>query len=279
MHSNSITKKVLDFLRKNVPHTYNAKTIDRCLYGGKGYKKDVRRINTIKTILCRLTKKELIARTDRGRYQANIDISLLYKLENPPSLLHGIMLESKTTKQLQKCIDGIPSKVFTDDALMLFHSLGFTDTTNYRYYRDLWFEGRNITITVHLKGKVDVYINSSDNPLAYPDFLNVLRFLDGFLERLAPFSNRKVVEVLEVGIAKDFRHLRLEGVKCVTLKAFSNAWARIYWHNGLKVTRFEHHLVPRMTLDDALKSLSILTNPINYRCEPKPDDPENPSYG
>lgn len=274
-----MTKKVLNFLRKNVPHSYNVKTIDRCLYGGKDYKKDVRRLNTIKTILCRLTKQELITRIDRGCYQANIDISLLHRLESPPSLLHGIVLECKTTKQLQKCIDGIPAKVFTDEALRLLTALGFIQSTNYRYNRIIWYEGRRITITVHLMGKIDVSIRSSDNPLGYLDFLKMLDFLNGFLEQLAPFSNKKVVDVLEMGIAKDFRKLRLEGVKCVTLKAFSNAWARIYWHKDLKMTRFEHHLVPRMTLDDALKSLSILTNPINYRCESKPDDPENPSYG
>jgi hypothetical protein len=189
------------------------------------------------------------------------------------------MLECKTTKILQKFIDGIPLKQYTDESLMLLHSLGFLSTTNYRYYRDLWYEGRKITITVHLKGKVDVYVNSSDNPLIYPDFLKMLDFLNGFLERIAPFSERKVVKLLEVGLAKDFKQLRLDGVKSISLKAFTNAMARIYYKDDIRATRFEHHLAPSMTLDDALRSLSILTNPINYKEETRLDDPNNPSYG
>ncbi len=271
MHSNSQTKKVLDFLRKNAQHEYNANTIDRTLLGEKDYKKDKKRIGTIKTILSRLTKQGKISRTKRGFYQANIDISLLHQLENPPLMLHGIMLECKTTKKLQKHIQGIPSKEYTTEALQLLNALDFIPSTNYRYYRDLWFEGRKITVTVHLMGKVDVHINSTKNPLSYPDFLKVLTYLGGFLEKLSPFSDRKVVQVLEMGVAKDFRQLRLDGVKSVSLKNFTNAWARIYYKDDIKATRIEHHITGRMTLDDALKSLSILTNPINYSRESASD--------
>lgn len=278
MHSNSQTKKVFDFLRKNAPHDYNAKTIDRMLFGEKDYKKDKKRMGTIKTILSRLVKQGKISRVSRGQYQANIDISLLHQIENPPSTLHGIMLECKTTKKLQKGIHGIPSKEYTEEALQLLNALDFIPTTNYRYYQDLWFEGRRITITVHLMGKVDIHINSNKNPLGYPDFLKVLTYLGGFLEKLSPFSDRKVVQVLEVGVARDFRQLRLDGVKSVSLRNFTNAWARIYYKDDIKATRFEHHIVGRMTLDDALKSLSILTNPLNYKHESKSEDPNDPSY-
>ncbi len=270
MHSDSQTKKVLDFLCRNAPQMYNVKTISKCLHISE---------QTVKVCLYRLSKQNKISRHCRGFYQANIDISLLQQLENPPTTLHGIMLECKTTKELQKTIDGIPSNQYTDEALILLYSLGFLPTTNHRYHRDLWYEGRKITITVHMKGKVDVYINSSNNPLTYPDFLKMLTYLDGVLEQLAPFSNRKVVDLLEVGLAKDIKQLRLDGVKCVALSVFTNAWARIYYKDDIKATRFEHHLVPKMTLDDALRSLSILTNPINFRIESKPDDSNNPSYG
>jgi len=270
MSSNSAVKTVLDFLRKNAHHSYNVKTISKCLHIPE---------NNVKVSLNRLSKQNKISRQCRGFYQSNIDISLLHQLENPPTTLHGIMLECTTTKTLQKVIDGIPSKQYTDEAVILLGSLGFLPTTNYRYYRDLWYEGRKIIITVHLKGKVDVYINSSDNPLTYPDFIKMLDFLNGFLERMAPFSERKVVQLLEVGLANDFKELRLDGVKSVSLKVFENDWARVYYKDNIKATRFEHHLVPNMTLDDALRSLSILTNPINFRVESRPDDPNNPSYG
>lgn len=279
MHINSQAKKVLDFLRCHANHSFNAKTIDRCLYGKKDYMRDEKRIGTIKTSLTRLVKKGKINRVSRGFYQANIDISLLQQLENPPTLLHGIMLECKTTKKLQKCIQGIPSKEYNAEALILLYALGFEATTNHRYHTDLWFEGRNIKITVHLKGKVDIYINSSKNPIDYPGFKRILVYLDGFFENLAPFRDRKVVRLLEVGVAKDFKQLRLEGAQCISLKTFTNAWARVYYKKDIDATRFEHHLTPNMTLDDALKSLSILTNPINFRYEPKPEDPNNPAYG
>ena len=269
MHANSQTKKVLDFLRKNSPHSYNAKTIHKCL--------DISE-QSVKVCLHRLSNKNKIFRDSPGFYAAYIDISLFSQLENPPTKLHGIMLECKTTKTLQKIIDGIPSKEYTDEALRLLDSLGFVSTTNYRYHRNVWYEGRKITITVHLKGKIDVYINSNKNPLTYPDFLKMLDYLNGFLERIAPFSERKVVQLLEVGIAKDFRQLRLDGVKSVTLHNFTNAWSRIYYKDDKTGTRFEHHIDARMNLDDALRSLSILTNPINYSYESRPEDGDDPSY-
>ena len=61
----------------------------------------------------------------------------------------------------------------------------------------------------------------------------------------------------------------------VSLKNFKNAWARIYYHHNLKATRFEHHLNLEMTLDDALKSLSILTNPINYTFKSESEDDDD----
>lgn len=270
MHSNSQAKKILDFLRRNAAHSYNAKTISKCV--GIPEK-------AVKVYLHRLCRQDKIDRQCRGFYRANIDISLLQQIENPPTTLHGIMLECRAIKKLQKCIDGIPCEEYTDESLMLLNALDFIPSTNYRYHRVLWYDDRRITITVHLKGKIHIYINSSNHPLDYPSFLRMLTFLDGVLEKLSPFSNREVVQVLTVGIAKDYRQLRLEGVKSVTLKNFSNAWARIYYKDDLKATRFEHHIVPKMTLDDALRSLSILTNPINFTIETKPMDRDNPSYG
>lgn len=269
MHSNSQTKKIFDFLRRNAPHPYNAKTICRCLKIP---------INSVKVCLHRLEKQRKIFRDCKGFYAAYIDISLLSQLENPPTTLHGIMLECKTIMELQKCIDGIPSKEYTDEALRFLYALDFIPTTNFRYYKILMFEGRRITITVHLKGKIDIYINSTKNPLIYPDFLRILSFLEGFLEKIAPLQNKKVVQLLEVGVAKDYRQLRLDGVKSVTLHNFTNVWSRIYYKDEKTGTRFEHHLTTRMNLDDALKSLSILTNPVNYKFESKPEVPDDPSY-
>lgn len=269
MHPNSTTKKVLNFLRKHVPHSFNAQTICRCLYGNKSKDK----INAVKVALHRLWKKKRIKRISRGFYQAKIDLSLLHQIENPPTTLHGIMLECKTTKQLQKRIDGdgdIPIKQYTDEMLNLFSALDFQPITNHAYRRTLRYDkGRRITATVHLKGIVDVHIGCSENPLTFHDFLEVLAYLEGFLERLVPFSDREVVKVKQIGVGKDYKRLRLDGGKSVSLKNFKNAFAQIYYKESLGVTRFEHHLTTDMSLDEALRSLSILTDPRNIKGEEK----------
>jgi len=215
MHSSSQTKRILDFLRKNAPHSYNAETLSKILKIP---------LNSVKVALHRLVEKNGIFPDSPGYYAAYIDISLLSQLKNPPTTLHGIMLECKTINELQKCIDGIPSKEYSNEALKLLGVLDFLPTSNYRYYKVLWFEGRRITITIHLQGKLDIYINSTDNPIIYPDFLRILSYLEGFLEKLAPLHDKRVVQLLEVGVAKDYKQLRLDGVKSVSLKSFTNAF-------------------------------------------------------
>jgi len=172
MHSASQTKKVLDFLRKNAPQQYNAKTLSKILKIP---------LNSVKVSLRRLVEQRRLFLDSPGFYVAYIDISLLSQLDNPPTALHIIMLECKTMIGLQKCIDDIPSKEYSDEAFRLFSVFDFIPTSNYRYYKVLWFEGRRITITVHLQGKLDIYIKSTDNPIIYPDFLRILSYLEGIL--------------------------------------------------------------------------------------------------
>jgi len=88
--------------------------------------------------------------------------------------------------------------------------------------------------------------------------------LGGFLESVAPFDEPRLIKLKEIGVAKDFKELRLDGVSSVSLKAFRNAFCRIYYKDDIQATRVEHHLKLDMPLDDALKSLSILTHPVNY---------------
>jgi len=279
VHSNSKTKQVLDFLRKHFNKAHTAISIHRSLYKGNDYIKNKKEIKTINTILWRLNKKNLIDRTHQGFYVANISFSLIHKLEKPPSELHGIVLGCNLLKNLQKDPEGPRSVTISEEGISILCSLGFIyDSSNKSYEKTLFYSNRRVLITVNRNSKVLIHIGCTNNPLDLPGFYNLLIFLDGFLEPLAPFNNREVVDLLEVGIAKDFKELRLDGVSSVSLKCFTNAWTRIYYHKGLKVTRFEHHVQPKMTLDDALKSLSILTNPVNYSYESKPIDKDNPCY-
>jgi hypothetical protein len=140
----------------------------------------------------------------------------------------------------------------------------------------VWWENRRITITVFETCKLHVYISSSKHPLSFPEFESLLVFLDGFLDAIAPFDEPRLVRLKEVGLAKDFKELRLDGVSSVSLRAFRNAFARIYYKDDIQATRVEHHLMLDMPLDVALKSLSILTHPVNYarmlQEENKPDE-------
>jgi len=128
----------------------------------------------------------------------------------------------------------------------------------------VWWSGRRLTFTIFNNDKLHVFLNSSRNPICYEEFELLLSFLDGYFEEIAPFKDRRVVKLKEVGVAKDFKELRLEGVKSVSLRAFKNAWARIYYKDDVQATRVEFHLNQVMPLDEALKSLSVLTTPVNY---------------
>lgn len=254
----------MNFLRKNAYREYNAKTLSRILKISE---------NKTKVYLNRLHNKGLILRTTKGIYKAYADITVLrqQQLANPPTLLHGILLECILIRKVTKRVQGTPPKhkfvtqKFNKDLIAWLSTHEFEyRSDNHSYVRNLWWENRRISVSIYSNNKLEIYISSTKNPLDYPTFELMLSYLDGYFEEIAPFKDRRVVKLKEVGLAKDFHELRLEGVKSVSLRAFKNAWARIYYKDDQQLTRVEHHLVLDMPLDDALKSLSILTTPVNY---------------
>lgn len=259
------TQKILNFMRKNAYHEYNAKTLSRIL-----------KISTQKVTvyLNRLHNKGVILKTTKGFYKACADMTVVrqHQLTNPPTLMHGILLECIIVRKITKYPQGAPPKsqnVITKLSADLVKWLDVNDFVfredNHSWFRFLWWENRRVTLTVFDNCKLHVYVSSSKNPLSLPDFQNLLLYLDGYLDAIAPFKDRRVVRLKEIGLAKDFKELRLEGVKSVSLRAFMNAWSRIYYKDDIEATRVEHHLKLDMPLDDALKSLSILTHPVNYK--------------
>jgi hypothetical protein len=258
------TSKVLNFLRKNAYREYNAKTLARHLKI---------ETNKMKVYLNRLHNKGLIMRTTKGMYKAYADMTVIreQQLTNPPTLLHGIMMECSVIKLVTKYPPGaLPKRKIVISILgkklvdwLKANEFGFRSDNN-SWFRYVWYKQWRITLTITSNGKLCIYISASKHPLSLPEFDNILIFLDGYLEEIAPFNDRKVVRLKEVGVAKDFKELRLDGVKSVSLRAFHNAWTRIYYKDDQQLTRVEHHLVLDMPLDDALKSLSILTTPVNY---------------
>jgi hypothetical protein len=258
----SQTDRVLNCLRKYAYREFTAKTISRIVKVNE---------NKVKVYLNRLHNKGLILRTTKGLYKAIADVTVLrqQQLTNPPTLLHGILLECRLLPRVTKHPQGTPPKggiCYVDSFIkkwLLAHGFGFRDD-NGSWCRFLWWESRRVSVSLFGNGKLEVYVSSSKNPLSYPEFELLLSFLDGFFMEVAPFKDRRVVRLKEVGLAKDFKELRLEGVKSVSLRAFKNSWARIYYKDDQQLVRVEHHLALDMSLDEALKSLSILTNPVNY---------------
>jgi len=258
------TKRLLNFMRKNAYHEFNAKTLSQLLKISKP---------KINVYLKRLLDKGQILRVAPGFYKATADMTVVRQNQftNPPTLLHGILLECSLIRKITKYPQGGSPKRKIVIVKMTKELVRWLDANefvyrddNHSYFRYVWWENRRITVTVFESCKLHVYISSSKNPLSFPEFENLLIFLDGFLDAIAPFDDTRLIKLKEIGVAKDFKELRLDGVSSVSLRAFRNAFCRIYYKDDIHATRVEHHLKLDMPLDDALKSLSILTHPVNY---------------
>jgi len=227
---------VLEFLRGNAPDEYNVRTISKLLGISR---------NQVKVALHRLYKAGKVKRPHRGFYRATIDKSLVHSLGNPEIKFHGIKIEAK----LSKPMDGITARI---------KALGFESKTNGRFCRVLWYEGRKITITLHCKGLVEIWVRSSDNPLNFEELRALLTFLNGFLEPLGPLANRVL---RQIGLNKDYRSLRLDGVTSIPLNDFMNSVARIY-QKEKDTLRVEKHIETNIELDEAICMLSRVSEPV-----------------
>ena len=239
-------RTILDFLKKNPTHSYNAKSLEY-------YTK--LNINTIRSELRRLHEKGLVHRQSHGFYRVKMDAETLYYLENPPTLLHGIMVSMETTSgKLQNDIHGISAYLC---------NFGFEQTrgkNQLRWFKRFYYEddmARVITVNVHKKGRVDVYINCSNHPVNYFEFRDILKYVEGQICFLGPFMDQRVVEF---GEAKDFRHVRMSGCNELSLRVFMNHWFRVYNKERLGVTRVEQHIrcdVPVSTLLDLFERMFL----------------------
>jgi len=237
---------IITFLKNDPTHSYSAKSLEHELKLN---------INSIRSELRRLHDKGLIHRESHGFYRIKMDSETLYNLENPPTLLHGIMVSMDSVSQkLQNDIDTISANL---------HNYGFkqgTGRNRLRWTKAFYYERdaeRLITITVHKKGRIDVYLNCSNHPVNYHEFRDVLKFCEGQIFYLGPFSNQRVVSF---GEAKDFRHVKMSGCNELGLRVFMNHWFRIYNKERLGVTRMEQHIkcdVPVSVLLDLFERMFL----------------------
>lgn len=223
--------KLLKFLKNNPRYSYNAPTLQ---------KETGVNVNTIRSELRRLAEKGYVLRETHGFYRVKLDSETLYIIENPPTLLHGIMISSEPVRKLQNGIHGIPAtncNIFDD-----LERFGFELRGNNKFVKKIYYHNdvdRLITITYHVDVRLDVYLNCSNHPVNYFEFRDILSYVDGKVDFLGPFRNQRVVEF---GEAKDFREVRMSGCSEISVRVFMDHWYRVYNKESLGVTRMEQHV-------------------------------------
>ena len=231
-------QRIFDFLKNNPRYSYNAPTIY------KHFKGDIN-LSTIRCHLRRLHEQKKILRETHGFYRVRLDPEILYYLERPPTLLHGIMVSMKWHRIMQKDIHGISAPNYNKNIIIKLEHSGFKVTggrNKNRLFKRFCFDNdvdRVVTITVHLGGRLDIYVNCSGHPVSFFEFRDMLNFCQGMVDFLGPFGEQRVVQF---GVAKDFREVRMEGVNSLTLRAFMDSWFRVYNKERLGVTRMEQHV-------------------------------------
>lgn len=261
-----VSKKILHFLKDNPRYSYNAPTIYKHFKGK--YK-----INTIRSELRRLHEKKKIHREIHGYYRIKLDAETLYYLEQPPTLLHGIMVSMNWLRKLQKDIHGITSTNCID-VIERLQSNGFKQTQGrnkqrlfYRFnYED--DPDRIVTITVHLNGRLDIYLNCSNHPVNYFEFRDILKFSQGKLDYIGPFNEQRVIQF---GLAKDYREIRMD-TNSITMRAFMDNWFRVYNKERLGITRVEQHNRCNVPVDTFISMFERMFLPVGNGTIHKEDE-------
>jgi hypothetical protein len=246
----TLSKRILKVFRTDPRAEYNAITIDRILCKQIHYKRKerIKQVLLIRKELWRMTKRGLLLNPVKGVYSLRISRKTLHLLDNPPTVAHGIKLEA-TVLQNGRYHNSIQGITFIDTKKWLELNV-FTPTTNNRWVKRIFWEGRFITITIHPNcGLIEIWVKCSENPLEYHHMYRLNEYLKGFLSGISDFTD---VKVREIGINKDFRELRLEGVSSVMLKSFMNAWSRIYYKETIGAVRVETHWTGTIDFQDVI---------------------------
>lgn len=101
-------------------------------------------------------------------------------------------------------------------------------------------------MTSHDVGLVEVFLSASNAPLSFPEFESFCFWLDGKFANVI-FTEQWMVRQLDINI--DFVRKTLDGLTSLSLKAWHNAWARIY-QKEKDMIRIEVGMVPDQPLED-----------------------------
>lgn len=234
-------ERVLKFLTATAPEEFTPKTIAvRCSINQ----------NSVKKIVARLFKEGLIEKSFRGMYRGKVTIEKMIALERVDIKIHGLKIEFSPV--VLKRENG---RVVTEkgEGLSLCHlfndqDLAYQDNSQIVYHVE--FLGRNVTIQL-MRDVVGIFLKSSEAPLDYQEFRSLRWWLEG------RFGNAFLLGspmLRQVGLNKDYKELRLDGVQSIKLQKWENAWAQIY-QKGENILRREVHLATSIGLDEAIQML------------------------
>jgi len=217
--------RVAQYLYEIAPDEVNVKTISRVLRINHGtLRKEIRRM---------LAKKDTcIICTHRGFYRHKVELDLIARLDKLKRIeLHGIQ--------------------FLGVCRLVNTGYSFSKAAQHQYrkrgtYKEV-FEDRILTITVHSKGTVQIFVNASGHPLTFPEFDRLQTYVKAKFDFVDEYSWK----LCQIGLNVDQRQIGLEGVTSVRLAVFRNAWFQVY-QKGEDTVRWEAHMNPDLKLDEAV---------------------------
>ena len=228
-HKKTIEDRIMELLEANHGKSLNTYSISRILKLKQ---------NTTRATLSRMIKKDKIKKQG-SFYRCKLDLEdIRSELNN--IRLHGIKIEANCCEMGGRVLS----------------ATNFKTQQNRKIWSLIW-NGRQVTITQHDTGLIEIWIKCSKSSLnlSHDDFENFINFIDG----LTYHNKLKNMRLRQIGINCDMRRLQLKGIQHIKLQEFRNAWAAIYKKGDQ--TRIEYHLVLDMPLDDAMRVIHSVIKP------------------
>lgn len=242
-------EKIISFLRHITPRPATPKEV--AFEMGAEHER-------VKKSMLRLYKQGRIEKTVHGYYRALFSLDDILRGESPEMRLHGIKIEGNVPKGEQ----GSP-------LLSLLFKDGLMASGNRRMVKRN-FEGRTVTIQLSESGTLEIFLRSSRYSISYIEFERFAGWLDGMFANKTLLFNLKICEL---GLGRDFKKWRLDGVKSIKLGQWRNAWLQIYQKEKTGIMRMEIHTIDHLSLGDAMHILKGMAENPKQLQEPPADSP------